>query len=226
MKISWLGQAGLLFETNGIKIIVDPYLSDSVEKIQPHFWRRVPVDKSFLEITPDIIVLTHDHLDHTDPDTLCHYLGEDTSVCVLASENAWNKVRKLFGGINNNYVSFNEGTEWTEKGIHFQAVRANHSDNRAIGVLITAEDKTYYVTGDTLYDERILSSLPKKADVVFLPVNGIGNNMNMVDAKRFCEKLGALAVPMHCGLFDENDLNDFEYENKIVPEFYKEIKII
>ena len=74
MKISWLGQAGLLFETNGIKIIVDPYLSDSVEKIQPHFWRRVPVDKSFLEITPDIIVLTHDHLDHTDPDTLCHYL--------------------------------------------------------------------------------------------------------------------------------------------------------
>jgi hypothetical protein len=50
--------------------------------------------------------------------------------------------------------------------------------------------------------------------------------MNMTDAKRFCERIGAVAVPMHCGLFDEIDMNCFEYENKIVPEFYKEIKLI
>jgi hypothetical protein len=48
----------------------------------------------------------------------------------------------------------------------------------------------------------------------------------MVDAKRFCERIGAVAVPMHCGLFDEKKLNHFEYENKIVPEFYREIKLI
>ena len=225
MKVTWLGQAGLLFETNGVKIIVDPYLSDSVEAIQPHFWRRVPVDKSFFDITPDVIVLTHNHLDHTDPDTLCHYLGENTEVCVLASGNAWDNVRKRFGGIKNNYVTFNTGTEWTEKGVHFKAVYANHSDSHSIGVLITAEDKTYYVTGDTLYDERILKSLPDNIVAVFLPVNGVGNNMNMTDAKRFCERIGAIAIPMHCGLFDEKDMNDFNYENKVVPEFYKEIKL-
>ena len=225
MKITWLGQAGLLFETDGVKIMVDPYLSDSVKAIQPHFWRRVPVDKSFFDIKPDIIVLTHDHLDHTDPDTLCHYLGENTEITVLASGNAWEKVRKLFGGIKNNYVTFNEGTEWTEKGIHFKAVPANHSDSCAIGALITAEDKTYYVTGDTLYDERVLNALPNKIDVVFLPINGVGNNMNMTDAKRFCERIGAQAVPVHCGLFDEKDMNDFDYENKVVPEFYKEIDL-
>lgn len=225
MKITWLGQAGLLFETNDVKIIIDPYLSDSVEAIQPHFWRRVPIDRSFFEIAPDFIVLTHDHLDHTDPDTLCHYLGENTEVCVLASGNAWNNVRKRFGGIKNNYVTFNEGTEWSEKGVHFKAVYANHSDTHAIGVLITAEGKTYYVTGDTLYDERILNSLPQEIYAVFLPINGVGNNMNMTDAKRFCEKIGAIAVPMHCGLFDEIDMNDLKYENKIVPEFYKEIEL-
>ncbi|MBR4013739.1 MAG: MBL fold metallo-hydrolase [Clostridia bacterium] len=225
MKITWLGQAGLLFETYGMKIIVDPYLSDSVKEIQPNFWRRVPVDESFFEKKPDVIVLTHNHLDHTDPETLAHYLGENTEVCVLASGNAWENVRKRFGGIKNNYVTFNEGTEWTEKGVHFKAVYANHSDSHSIGVLITAEDKTYYVTGDTLYDERILNALPKKIDAVFLPVNGVGNNMNMTDAKRFCEKIGALAVPLHCGLFDEKDMNDFNYENKVVPEFYKEIKL-
>ena len=225
MKITWLGQAGLLFETNGVKIIVDPYLSDSVETIEPHFWRRVSVDESFLKLVPDIIVLTHDHLDHTDPDTLKHYLGENTEVCVLASGNAWDKVRKMFGGIKNNYVELNRGTEWTEKGIRFQAVHAEHSDHRAIGVIIEAEGNIYYVTGDTLYNKRIFDDLPDHIDYVFLPVNGVGNNMNMKDATRFCGRIGAVAVPLHCGLFDEKDLNDFEYDNKIVPEFYKEIKL-
>jgi len=225
MKITWLGQAGLLFETCGTKIVVDPYLSDSVKEIQPHFFRRVPVDERFLKLSPDIIVLTHDHLDHTDPETLKHYLGEDTERLVLASENAWNKVRKLFGDIKNNYVCFNRRTEWTEKGIHFKAVYAEHSDEYAVGVIIEAENKKYYVTGDTLYNEQIFDDLPSDIHCVFLPVNGVGNNMNMDDAKRFCDRIGAKAVPMHCGLFDEKDMHEFKYENKVVPEFYKEIKL-
>ena len=40
MKITWLGRAGLSFEANGVKIIIDPYPSDSVEAIQHYFWRR------------------------------------------------------------------------------------------------------------------------------------------------------------------------------------------
>ena len=225
MKITWLGQEVLLFESNEIKIIIDPYLANSVESIQPHFWRRIPVDEKFFEITPDVILLTHNHLDHTDPETLKHYLGENTAVCVLASGNAWDNVRKTFGGIKNNYVRFNHGTEWTEKGVRFKAVYAEHSDDRAIGVVIDAEEKTYYVTGDTLYNERIFDDLPDHIDYVFLPVNGVGNNMNMEDAERFCERIGATAIPMHCGLFDEQDMNDFAYENKVVPEIYKEIKL-
>lgn len=52
MKVIWLGQAGLLFEINGIKVIVDPYLSSSVEKINPKNKRRVPIDESFLKLFP------------------------------------------------------------------------------------------------------------------------------------------------------------------------------
>ena len=54
MKITWLGQAGLLFETNGQTIVVDPYLSDSVAAVTPSFARRVPVDERFLKIKPDM----------------------------------------------------------------------------------------------------------------------------------------------------------------------------
>ncbi|MBR2322545.1 MAG: MBL fold metallo-hydrolase [Clostridia bacterium] len=225
MKVTYLGQGGLLFDFDGTLVIVDPYLSNSVEKIQPENKRRVAVDESFLKLKPDIILLTHNHLDHTDPETLKHYLSKDSSVTVLASHNAWNIVRSTFGGIKNNYVSFNVGTVWTEKGIVFEAVYAEHSDEYAIGVLITYNDKTYYVTGDTLYNKKVIDSITKKVDYVFLPVNGRGNNLNFVDGKNFCEKLGAVAVPIHCGLFDEIDLSDFPYENKVVPKFYKEIDL-
>ena len=85
MKITWLGQAGLFFETEGLRIVIDPYLSDSVEKVSPRLRRRVAVEPSLLGIGPDIIVLTHDHLDHTDPETLEHYLTEDKPVTVRDS---------------------------------------------------------------------------------------------------------------------------------------------
>ena len=97
MKVTWLGQAGLLFETNGKIIIVDPYLSNSVEKIEPQNYRRVAVEEKFLQIKPNIILLTHNHLDHTDLETLCYYLGTESEVTVLASGNAWQNVRKAFG---------------------------------------------------------------------------------------------------------------------------------
>lgn len=224
MKITWLGQAGLLFETkDGVKIMIDPYLSDSVAKIEPKNVRRIPVDPRFFSVRPDILILTHGHLDHTDPETLTHFLGNEGRVTVLASGIAWQTVRKMGG--EHNYVRFNRHTEWTEAGIRFRAVYAEHSDECAVGVVFECEGKTYYVTGDTLYSSELFSDLPEKIDVVFLPVNGVGNNMNFADGARFCEELGALAVPLHCGLFDSIDMNLFPYENKVIPTFYEEIKL-
>lgn len=226
MKVTWLGQAGLLFETaDGHTVMVDPYLSDSVEKIEPHNRRRVPVEERFFEVKPDVIVLTHNHLDHTDPETLAHYLTDHSRVTVLAPANAWKTVRERFNGVSNNFVLFNRGTEWSECGVRFTAVAAEHSDPTAVGVLLEAEGRCWYVTGDTLYNRALFADLPSRVDYVFLPVNGRGNNMNMTDACRFCEQIGATAVPLHCGLFDETDMNRFAYEKKVVPTFYREISL-
>ena len=222
MKITWLGQAGLLFETCGKKIIVDPYLSDSVEKIQPKNKRRVPVDGGFLKIKPDVLVLTHNHLDHTDPETLPHYLSCGGSCLVLASKNAWDEVRK-FGG-DHNYVMFNRRTLFSYGDITFYSVRAQHSDLEAVGVIIRAEGKNYYITGDTLYNDEIFADLNRDIDVIFVPINGVGNNMNIKDAALFAKKAGAkTAVPVHWGLFDSIDPNGFDFENTVIPEIYKEI---
>ena len=225
MKITWLGQAGFLFETGGVKIMVDPYLSESCKELNPAFYRRFPVDKRFLEIKPDIIILTHAHLDHTDPETLKHYLTENSKITVLASRNAWSAARK-FGG-DNNYVDFNTGTQFTANGITFRAVWACHSDEYAVGVVFAAEGKTYYVTGDTLYNERIFESIKVTPDVVFMPINGVGNNMNYNDACRFADRVGAkAAIPCHFGLHDEiNPEALVKRKDFIIPKPFCEIKI-
>lgn len=223
MKIAWLGQAGWLFETDGIKVLIDPYLSNSVAKILPHNYRRQPIKEEFLRLKPDVIVLTHNHADHTDKETLGHYLNEDSNVLVLASYNGWNEVRK-FGGVKNNYVLFDIGTTWTFRNIVFQSVYAEHSDSYAIGVVITADGKHYYITGDTLYNEKVFNSLPKvDYEMCIFPVNGTGNNMNFVDAKHFAERVNAkYSVPMHFGMFDEIDIDKFDCINKMIFRLYEE----
>ena len=221
MKITWLGQAGLLFECPDAKIMIDPYLSDSVGKIDPSKHRRVPVKEEIFGIKPDIMVFTHDHLDHYDPETVERIITKDTSITVLAPKSAWSKVRTIGG--NNNFVSFNYNTVWSEKSVRFTAVKAEHSDDYAIGVIIEYKGKKYYVTGDTLYNNSIFADLPSDIYALFLPVNGVGNNMNMTNAVEFCRKVKPqIAVPLHFGLFDSLDVSDFDY-NKIIPKMYEVI---
>ena len=222
MKITYLGQAGFLFEKDGFKIMIDPYLSNSVVKVNPKNFRRLPVKEELFEIKPDVMIFTHNHLDHYDPETAPRFITSETSITVLSPTSVWNEVRK-FGG-SNNFVQFNRHTTWTENGIKFTAVKAEHSDPDAIGVIIDDGEKKYYITGDTLYNEDIFTDIPKDIYAAFVPVNGVGNNMNMTDAKRFCEKVKPkFAVPVHCGMFDELDSGKFEYKNKIIPKIYEEV---
>lgn len=224
MKVTYLGQAGLLFEKRGFKIMIDPYLSDSVEKINPKNYRRVPVDESFFKIKPDVMIFTHNHLDHYDPKTVSHFIDENSNITVLAPKSVWDEVRKIGG--NNNYILFNRHTEWTQNGIRFTAVKAEHSDITPIGVIIDDGERKYYVTGDTLYNEEIFADIPSDIYALFLPVNGVGNNMNMTDAARFAKRINAeRTVPIHIGMFDEITADEFDCKNKIIANIYKEIML-
>ena len=97
MKITWLGQAGLLFEIEGKTIVIDPYLSDSVAKVNPKNYRRFPVDETYLNIKPDMLICTHNHLDHLDKETLDHYFTPDAKMMVFAPNGGWQDLR-TFGG--------------------------------------------------------------------------------------------------------------------------------
>lgn len=222
MKITFLGQAGLLFQKDNLQIMIDPYFSNSVEKLNPNNYRRKPIDESFLSIKPDVLIFTHNHLDHYDYETVSKILTADSNVLVLSPKSVWEDVRK-FGG-NNNYVLFEKHTTWRENDISFTAVKAEHSDPFAIGVIIDDGEKKYYITGDTLYNEEIFNDIPNDIFALFLPINGVGNNMNMEDALYFSKKVNPQkTVPIHTGMFDEIDANEFQCDNKVIPNIYKEI---
>jgi len=138
---------------------------------------------------------------------------------VLAGEAAYLRAREFGGG--HNYVLLSPHCVWSEKGITFYSVRAAHSDTTAVGFIIDDGEKTYYVSGDTLYNfdviDDVLDLVEDGVDYAFLPINGVGNNMNAKDAADFAYELGAKqAVPMHYGLFDSIDPRDFDYEDALI----------
>lgn len=223
MKVTWLGQAGLYIQLAGVKILIDPYFSNAVGQLDAAKHRRVAAETSFLEIAPDVLAFTHDHADHYDEETAGRYLTQKQGFTVLAPGTCWEKAR-AYGG-SHNYVLFNAGTQWTQERVRFTAVPAVHSDPKAIGMLLEGEGKTLYITGDTLYSRSLLEQLPESIDVIFLPINGTGNNMNPVDAARLVADCGAkVAVPIHVGMLDDLTPEALLCANKRILKLYEETK--
>ena len=226
MKLTWLTQAGLLFESGKLKIMVDPYLSDSVGNTSEAKHRRMPIDERFFDADPDVILITHDHLDHLDPETLEVFLKKATkSITFLAAENAYNKLVKYGGG--HNYVLLAPHSVWSQGGVTFYSVKAEHSDRTAVGFILDDGKKTYYVSGDTLYNydviDDVLDLVEGGVDYAFLPINGVGNNMNAKDAADFAYEIGAkCAIPIHYGLFDSLDPAEFDFEDSLILMPYEE----
>ena len=225
MKVTWLTHAGLLFENDRIKVLVDPYLSSANIDGQ----RRIPVDESFFDIEPDMILITHSHPYHLDKETLDKFLTRDgKEITVLAGGAAYTKLRSF--GYEHNIVLLTPHTVWSEGGVTFYSVKAEHSERDAVGFILDDGDKTYYVSGDTLYNfdviDDVLDLVESGVDYAFLPINGVGNNMNAKDAADFAYEIGAhFAVPLHYGLFDNIDPAGFDFDDAVVLTPYEEREI-
>lgn len=201
MKGLWLGQAGfLLTASDGTTVMIDPYMSDSLLlKDGPAFTRQVPIRQEFIR-TPDILALTHCHEDHMDFATLDQLFGHKR-MTVLAPGNVLPALRQRYPG-QAEFVLFTPGTEVTLGSLHFRAVFAAHSDREAVGIVVDCDGKRLYHMGDSLYHRQIFSDPVEDIDLLILPINGKGNNMNAVDAARMTRDLAPNRVlPMHWDLF-------------------------
>ena len=235
MKISWLGQAGFRLVTdNGTVIMIDPYLSDTLRCKKGESYRReVAIDVALLNSHVDVIVFTHIHDDHMDFGTLDRLLAANAPVALLAPVNVLAAVRMRYTRPEN-YMLFDPGIEITLNGIRFCSTFAAHSDERPIGVIIEGDGKVICHTGDTMFHKLLPTEYPKSADLLMLPINGSGYNMNAVDAVRLTKILAPKAVlPMHWDMFKAYgcDVNEFvnqlrDTEQRIlIPEHYAEFEI-
>lgn len=229
MKSIWLGQGGLLIISGKLKIVVDPYLSNSMRAVDRTMKRRVKIKRKYLRVKPDMIILTNSHPDHADVATMKKYLYKTRKgTVVLASEKAYYKIysERIAGRYTN--VMFEEGDEWTLGHLLIKGVRCKTDDKSAFGVIIedSHTGKKTYIAGNTLYNKYLVQELPRDIDVAYIPISGQYSTMNIDDAQRFATDLAAkVVIPFHFGMFDRVNPKKFECPNKIIPKPYEVIPI-
>ncbi len=223
MKITYYGQMTYLIETDGIKIVTDPYLSNSADC--KHGVRNYAPPTTLPEIMPDIIVISHGHADHLDAQTLMPFYRMRRRSFTLVPEPLVEKIQALGGEAV--AMSAPEAAELGESfrlgGVTVTAVPAAHDvlhrDGEGnifeLSYLIEAEGKKVFFGGDMCMYEGLAELTADIApDVMLLPVNGrdffresygIIGNLDSNEAARLAALSGAkLFIPGHHDLYDHN----------------------
>ena len=225
MKVLWLGQGGLLFVSGKTKIMIDPYLTNSLSLLDYNLDRHMKINKKLFAVKPSVLVLTNCHPDHTDPKTIERFAKKlKKKLVILSCESVFGDIvcEKHIGDCNN--ILFEPGSEWTVGNVTISAVTAKTDDRSAFGVIITDNEdgKKYYVAGDTLYNRQVLSELPDDIYAAFIPINGEYGSMNLLDARRFARAIDPrFVIPVHFGMFDKLDPMELKLLNMIVPKIYR-----
>ena len=222
MIIRFLGQSGYIIKTEKAEIMIDPYLSDSVNRVAGRP-RTLPIPINPQNISCQAVICTHNHLDHLDPDTVAQINDEQFFITTNEGKIELNKLGK------DNVVSLNVGESTVVGDIEITAVFADHTVE-AFGLIVKAENKTLYFSGDTLYNEKLFEISKYKPDITFICINGRLGNMNVKEALMTAKRIGAkINIPNHYDMFASNSENPYLFSENIdggsVLEFNKEYEI-
>lgn len=207
MNIKWIGQSGYILDVDDIKLVIDPYLSNSIEELQG-LKRICPVPVTIEDLHPDYIYCTHNHLDHFDPQTILNILEHYPLCKIIGPTSVVEHAGKL--KINSkNLILLNQYEHLSLGKLQLTATPAFHSDPFSTGLLIKDKGYTVYFSGDTEYVPELADVVTKMAgdrlNLLFVCINGKLGNMNAEDAARFALGLNPdTVVPNHYGMFSEN----------------------
>lgn len=209
-----------------LRLLIDPYLSDSLTRKyagtdRPHVrMTAIPVDPGKLGFV-NLILSTHAHTDHMDPDTLGPVGRAMGPRAVLVVPAAIREVATERSEIHPmNIVGSDDGLTLPWAGVTIHGVAAAHNEIerdeagrcRCLGYVIKTGAWTVYHAGDTLrYDGMVEKLKPLGVDVALLPINGndparkVAGNLDGPEAARLAKDIGAkLAIPMHYEMFEFN----------------------
>ncbi len=208
-KLTFLSHAAFLLETNGIRILIDPFLTGNpLATLNPE------------EAKCDYILLTHGHGDHVG-DTVA--IAKKNNAMVISNYEiaSWAGSQGLtshpmhiggahqfpFGRIKLTIAHHGSGYESNGQMIYM---------GNPTGALITLEGKTIYHAGDTglFYDMKLIGEM-NSIDVALLPI-GDNFTMGIDDAVKAVEFLNPkLSIPIHYKTFDVIDVDPEEFVKKV-----------
>ena len=213
----WFGQNGYIFKTHeGSTVSTDLYLTNSCEHLVPNMdlSRQVPVLLPPEEVNVDIFTCTHNHQDHTDPETIrglrnkdtTHFVGPHPSCNVYAAE-----------GVESGRIV----PAWPACEIEIRDVKirgafalpTDDSDLNHMGFIFQfGNGPKVYVTGDTDHHPLLHEAARHSPDLVITCINGGFNNLSHFEA---AEVVGHIkpkaAIPCHYDMFPDNCVNPLQF---------------
>jgi L-ascorbate metabolism protein UlaG (beta-lactamase superfamily) len=239
----WLGQSGFLLTWRGERILIDPYLSDSLTKKytgtnKPHIRisERV-VDPNLLR-NISIVTSSHNHSDHLDAETLIPLIKNNPEIKLIIPEANREFVSERLQISKAFPIGLSDGRSISIGDFDIHGVAAKHNEIerdslgncKFMGYVICFAQWSIYHSGDTLWFEGLDEFVkPFHIDVALLPINGndstrgVAGNLNPWEAAGLGKSIGAgLVIPCHYDMFAFNtgDPRDLEINAKKISQPY------
>lgn len=201
------GQAGFIVKSSTGQILaVDLYLSNCVERLEGHkgFKRLLPQILSPSNLSFDVVIATHPHLDHFDidvvPEMMSH--GKPQLYCSVDCEKLVKQLQMEYYQDSITYVKPGDQHVFGDFDITFVSCDHGEGAPDAVGVVIKVDGKTIYEVGDSCLRLDRVSEIPQPLDVLISPINGMYGNMNSDDTAALAEALKpSITIPCHYGMF-------------------------
>jgi L-ascorbate 6-phosphate lactonase len=226
--IWWIGQEGFVLKTSRLTMYIDPYLSNFCERTtrgqkNEHVRMNMPPMQPEDVNNADIVLCTHDHADHIDPDGIPIIAQKSPQTLFVVPECAQSTMFRF--GIQENRIRTLRGDDsLIIKGIEIYGIPAKHEKfDRDIekgypylSYIIKLEGKiTILHAGDTIpYEGQIEKIRKHNIDLAFVPINGrddfrhllsFEGNFTCEEAVKFALSIKATeTVPMHYDMFTLN----------------------
>lgn len=226
----WLGQSSFLVQSGPHRVLLDPYLSDSLTAKYagtktPHvrISRQVVGPQHLREI--DVVSSSHGHTDHLDAATLNPLFAANPQAALIYPLAIETLVHQRVTTRPAQFVGLNDRVTADANGVQFTALAVPHpryeTDERGqqkyLSYIVTIGAFTVFHCGDCLRDERFDVYWPgTHVDLAMLPINGKLDNLNGTDAAQLAKLIHArLVVPCHYHMFE---FNSAEPDEQFVPE--------
>lgn len=231
-RLWWLGQSGFLLQWQGVHVLLDSYLSDSLTKKysqtdKPHVrMTELVVDPAQLSFV-DVVTSSHNHTDHLDAETLRPILAENPRPKLLIAESNRAFVAERLGIDSAIPIGVDDGTTVEVSGIRFSGVASAHETverdelgrARFLGYALQFGDWVVYHSGDTIrYPEMAEKLRPFGVHIALLPINGraperrVAGNLSGPEAAQLAKDIGArMVIPCHFDMFEFNTASPDEF---------------